>query len=143
MRELEGAIGYDCRRLEDGRKAVFRHTWIHRKARREILERRDLIAVLQTSLCSVSALSSHYRLKIDSVVDFIEKRRIDMVRAVFPYVRVEDSKPSESTIKGQTIDELFDELDEIIANDKKNEQGTSENGAGQIDEVEPDGGKLV
>lgn len=113
LREFEGAIGYDCRLLEDGRKAVFWHTWIHRRCRRDILERRDLISVMQCGIMSSASILSHGKIDVDSAIESIDERRRFMLRIAFPYVRFGGDAG-----KDVDYDRYFDELDEIEASKK-------------------------
>ena len=113
LREFEGAIGYDCRLLEDGRKAVFLHTWIHRKCRRDILERRDLISVMQCGIMSSASILSHGKIDVDSAIESIDERRRFMFKIAFPYSRFYGD-----TGKDVDYDRYFDELDEIEASKK-------------------------
>ena len=113
LREFEGAIGYDCRLLEDGRKAVFRHTWIHRRCRRYILERRDLISVMQCGIMSSASILSHGKIDVDSAIESIDGRRRSMLKIAFPYIRFDGDRGKEVD-----YDQYFDELDEIEASKK-------------------------
>lgn len=109
LREAEGAIGYDCRRLEDGRRALFRHTAVHRRARRDVLERRDLSAVLGATYVAAAARAANPRLDVDRASDAVADVRESFVRAAFPYLRQEPRRPRGYDDYG----EYFDELDAI------------------------------
>lgn len=102
LRELESVIGYDCRRLEDGRKAVFRHTGLHRRARRDYYERLDMKAAMQANLFAFGTRSMS--------LATVEERRMDLLGVLFPYISFEAPK-----VQVESIDDLFDELDAIIA----------------------------
>ena len=110
MREFEGAIGYDCRRLEDGRRALFRHTYVHKRTKRDVIERRDAICMLQASLMSSAGISSHYRIDVDLAFDVISDIRSKLFYLTFPYdgYRATPHKSDE-------YDEYFDELDRLDA----------------------------
>ena len=139
LRELECAIGYDCRGLEDGRRAEFRHTGIHRRAKRNLLERRDAIAVYGFTTCAMAAASSHQRINLSKAIDTIESARCNIVSTAFPYL---SGKEAPVRVRQQTMDEMFDELDEIIAKEKSQKEA---NGGGEPSspEVESHDGKLV
>lgn len=109
LRSLECAIGYDCRRLQDGREARFRHTFLHRRMKMAFFERRDVILMAQASLLSSSSISSSHGADFGSAVEIVSGRRSDLSEALFPYLKRDEPKK----IDGQTIDELFDELDEM------------------------------
>lgn len=102
LRELESVIGYDCRRLDDGRKAVFRHTGLHRKARRDYYERLDMKAALQANLFAVVLQNMP--------LATVEEKRTNLLGVLFPYISFDAPKGQE-----ESIDDLFDELDAIIA----------------------------
>lgn len=107
LRELEGAIGYDCRCLPDGRRAIFRHTGLHRSLRREFFERRDLMAAMQSSFVAAAAAGAGRR----AAFDIVEAKRRDMLQVMFPYIHFDAPAP----VRTESIDDLFDELDSIIA----------------------------
>lgn len=112
LRELEGAIGYDCRRLEDGRRAVFRHTAIHKKARQAFFERRDLLRVLVASYASTASFAANPRFDTDVSIDVVKGGRSDLVKAAFPYLK---TKEDDATKSYDDYSAYFDELDAIEA----------------------------
>jgi hypothetical protein len=112
LRELEGAIGYDCRRLEDGRRALFRHTLVHRIARRSFLERRDMMAVMGLSYSSLSSFAANPRLEIDASREVVGGARKALLEIAFPYLDFGDDKKPKTY---EDYSEYFDELDEIEA----------------------------
>ena len=126
LREIEGAIGYDCRTLEDGRRASFRHTLIHRKARREFFERRDLVMVMQSTYLAMASLSANMRVDLDAARSIAASNRRALVRAAFPYMPEEKK---EEVPKEQMYDAYFDELDDIIAREKESAEGDGDVGA--------------
>lgn len=126
LREIEGAIGYDCRTLEDGRRASFRHTLFHRKARRDFFERRDLVMVMQSTYLAMASLSANMRVDLDAARSIAASNRRALVRAAFPYMPEEKS---EIIDKDTGYDEYFDELDEIIAKEKEAQEGPEDVGA--------------
>lgn len=110
LREIEGAIGRDCGRLEDGRRASFRHTFLHRKSRMDFLERRDEIAFLSTSLAATASLASNPRVDVDRAVELVADSRRALFRSVFPYA---DAAREERPKDYDDYSEYFDELDRI------------------------------
>lgn len=128
LREIEGAIGYDCRTLEDGRRASFRHTLVHRKARREFFERRDIVMVMQSTYLAMASMSANMRVDLDAARSVAASNRRALVRATFPYICMPEEKQDDAP-KEQMYDEYFDELDEIIAREKEAAEGTEDVGA--------------
>ena len=112
LREIEGAIGYDCRRLEDGRRALFRHTLVHRMARRAFFERRDMMAVMGLSYSALSSFAANPRLDIDASRDVVGGARKSILEIVFPYLDFGDDKKPKTY---EDYSEYFDELDAIEA----------------------------
>ena len=110
MRELEGAIGYDCRFLNDGRRAVFRHTALHKRSRRAFFERRDAMLLLHSSFVSNASLGANPRLDLKDSSEMVDKCRRSFIKMAFPYLEI-DEKPSEP----KDYDAYFDELDAIEA----------------------------
>jgi len=117
LREIEGAIGRDCRRLEDGRRALFRHTLFHRIARNDFRERRDEISVLSASYIATACMASNPKIGIGRAVEIVSEMRRDLVRSVFPYIDLEEAdKDIEDSDKPKSYEdysEYFDELDRI------------------------------
>jgi len=111
LRETEGAIGYDCRLLSDGRRALFRHTALHARSRREFLERRDTMLVLTASMVSNASLLSNPRLDPKLAADIVSDIRSSLLRTAFPYLSMGDDENKEHS--RDTYDEYFDELDAI------------------------------
>lgn len=124
LRELESAIGYDCRRLEDGRTAVFRHTGLHRRLRRDFYERRDVIAYYHTAFIAFAAGSAGRPERLDEA----EETRQSLLQTAFPYINFDQNRPRQ-----ETYDDLFDELDAIIA--AKNAEDKAKRGAGTSSDV--------
>lgn len=108
MREIEGAIGYDSRLLEDGRRAIFRHTALHRRSRRDFFERKDLMLLLHSSFISNASIGANPRIGLKDAFDMSEQCRRSFVKVAFPYLDIDDS-PSVP----EDYDMYFDELDEI------------------------------
>lgn len=135
LRELQGAIGYDCRRLHDGRLAEFRHTFIHRRIRRDFFDRQDAITVINASLMAISSLGSHYRIDITEAADMANASRSSLVKSAFPYMDFKEPEP----VKSDKIDveAIMKELREINARNKKK----AESGGG--DEDGPVGHEVV
>lgn len=114
LRELECAIGYDCRFLADGRKAVFRHTSLHKRARRDFYARRDVLMVLQATLLSAASLGSHPRANLKTAADLVIESRKNLIHIAFPYLENEPVKPQK-----EDYDAYFDELEAYLASKKK------------------------
>lgn len=142
LRELEGAIGYDCRRLEDGRPAVFRHTLLHKRAKRGFYERRDAMLVLHASYIAMSALAANPRLDLDVVRDILKDQRSALVNTALPYLK--EKEPEEETKEQKTsrYDRYFDELDRILAmmpekdtSNNVDEQNNAEQGVAHDDPI--------
>ena len=70
---------------------------------------------MQSVLSAVSAISSHGRTDFKSAVEIVENTRMDLISSAFPYLFSGKSRPLTRT---ETIDELFDQLDEIVAKEK-------------------------
>ena len=141
LRELEGAIGYDCRRLRDGRPALFMHTFLHRRARRDFFERRDLVDYLRMSYMSMSCISSNPRISIDEAIDVVAERRSSFMKAIFPYIDIDvnaGKKPKE--MKYEDYSEYFDELDRLEAMNMGAEGSSSDSGGSE--DVSEDGGSI-
>lgn len=121
---MQGAIGYDCRRLEDGRIASFRHTGLHRRARRDFFERCDLMSFLKITLSAASSISSNPRLEFSTSMDIVQDNRMSLLKTAFPYMDLDGvEKPNENV----DYDALFDELDEIASEDETaSEEGSHE-----------------
>lgn len=125
LRELEGAIGYDTRRLEDGRRAEFLHTVLHRHARRRFFERRDMAMLLGMTLVSVSELLSKPAFKAKTAVGLVEERRQLLADELFPYLH-QDTKRQDD---GSEYDVYFKELDAIMSKMEMAAGGGLEGGA--------------
>lgn len=114
LREVEASIGYDCRRLDGGRRASFRHTFLHKRSRRDLLERRDLLRVLGSSYVAMAALSADPRMDLDASLEAIGDVRESLLKSAFPYMKAK-AKPK----KYEDYSEYFDELDELERMEKK------------------------
>lgn len=115
MRTLECAIGYDSRTLPDGRRALFRHTALHMRAKTDFFERRDMITVMVASLLSFSSQSSNPRMEINSGMKIVHDKRESLFDVVFPYSSKGQNAHEAEAGSAPSYDELFDELDAIIA----------------------------
>ena len=141
LREIEGAIGLDCRRLRDGRVAVFRHTHIHRRTRREFLERRDIMSVLLAGMMSTASIGSRAGIPLSSAYEAVNGVRSSLIRTAFPYVDMDgDQQPRE--VATDDYDVYFDELDRIDEEGRKSSKDglkegddPSENGGGAAEMV--------
>ena len=121
---------------------MFRHTGLHKKARRDFLERKDVMLVSRASLAAFAALGSHISAEYSESVELVESARHELMAAAFPYMpKKTEQKDKVQEPDGQTYDQLFDELDRIRAELKANDKdyGTDK----PSDAVESDGGKLV
>ena len=120
LREIEGAIGYDLRKLEDGRKAVFRHTWLHKRLKRDFFERRDVSMVMACAFVAKACLASRPGLDTASAYDMAEEGRKSMVYVMFPYIKSDSSSGESSEKTGKdSYDAYFDELEAILEKEKK------------------------
>lgn len=128
LRETEGAIGLDCRRLMDGRAAVFRHTPIHKRSRRDFLERRDTMSVLVSSMTATASICSRPGISLDSAVGMVNGIRTSLIKTVFPYLDVDDSS---ANAKEEDYDAYFDELDRIEEEERKERENAPANTGGE------------
>lgn len=112
---LEDAIGYDCRRLHDGRAAVFKHTYLHRIARRAFFERRDSILILMTSSVLNACVGSHPKFNVKASLEAVEKNREDLISTMFPYLEDEVHEREKKDYSA-----YFDELDAYEAEKRAN-----------------------
>lgn len=117
---MEGAIGYDCRRLEDGRRAYFSHTTLHRRLKRAFFERRDAMFLIHASFISTASMGSNPRLDFKSSYDIVEGSRRSLLKMAFPYLKIE-----ETPNKPENYDAYFDELDAIEEAQKKQLEASS------------------
>lgn len=108
MREIEGAIGFDTRVMEDGRTAVFRHTALHKGAKWHFFERRDAMRILEATYVSISA-----RLASKESVKALRDRLVAMA---FPYIGSDGAGSNDSDMS--QYDKYFDELDRMEAERK-------------------------
>ena len=111
LRELEGAIGLDGRTLPDGRRAVFRHTMLHRRIRRDFLERRDLMHFLSMSMLATAAQSSARGINARAAMESMSSDRTSLMRIMFPYLK--SDAEDETSDEQRQYDQYFDELDRI------------------------------
>lgn len=123
LREVEVAIGYDCRRLDDGRRAVFRHTPIHTRARMDFLDRRDLSDVAKSSYLAIAALASNPRMDAGVSQNVIQSARESCLRTLFPYVKLEAKNKMN---KYEDYEEYFDELDRIEKEKNEKQEAVEE-----------------
>jgi hypothetical protein len=106
--------------------AVFRHTGLHRRLRRDFYERRDIISYYHAAFVAFAAGSEGRSERLDEVEDM----RNSLLQMAFPYVHFRKEKPRQ-----ETVDDLFDELDEIIA--AKNVEDKAKRSAGMPSDVGP------
>lgn len=138
LRELEGAIGLDCRTLRDGRKAEFLHTALYKRAKREFFERRDSIEYLRMSYMSVSCISANLRMDLDRMLDSVSRNRVALLSAMFPYVEFdadqENQKDGGGDVRYEDYEKYFDELDELEKSGygRQTENGETENGVDMV-----------
>jgi len=95
-----------------------------------------MISLLEASLHAVAALGSHARTDFRESAVLVENRRMQLVSSAFPYLFGEDGDEVPS-VRTETMDELFDQLDEIVAREKKPNPGNGDAS------VEPTERKLV
>ena len=110
LREAQCAIGYDCRRLDDGRRAVFRHTKLHKLSRQYCLELEDIKSIMSSSVISSAAISSHGRIDISSAINNVIDCRKKLISISFPYLDIEGNKTS---VEDGDYDKYFEKLDEM------------------------------
>ena len=87
---------------------MFRHTFLHKRARRDLLERRDLLRVLGSSYMAMSSMSSDPRMDLDAAMEAVGDIRESLLRSAFPYMSLKE-KPKTY----EDYSEYFDELDEL------------------------------
>ena len=87
---------------------MFRHTGLHKRARRDVLERRDLILALSSSYMATSSLASNPRMDVGSSIDVIQDKREALIQSLFPYFKADRREKSY-----EDYDKYFDELDEL------------------------------
>ena len=95
-----------------------------------------MISLLEASLHAIAALGSHARTDFKESAVLVENRRMQLVSSALPYLFGENGNEAPS-VRMETMDELFDQLDEIVAKEK--ESGQVKGDAS----VEPTGDKLV
>ena len=102
---------------------MFRHTGLHKRARRDILERRDLILALSSSYMATSSLASNPRMDVDSSIDVLQDKREVLIKSLFPYFKADRSEKSY-----EDYNQYFDELDEL---DRKSASEMPAEGSGK------------
>lgn len=101
------------------------------------------MSLLAASLGSIASVGSHPRTNFNEAVSLVESRRMELISAALPYLF--SGKEDVPAVRTETIDELFDQLDEIIAKEKAEKSEGEKEGEVQnnADSVEPTAGKLV
>lgn len=89
---------------------MFRHTALHRRAKREFFERRDLALLLHASMVSAAC---------DGKSGSLSAARMELTSALFPYVNVGQAQNEAN------YDQYFDEIDAIEAEKKSGQVGGS------------------
>ena len=74
--------------------------------------------LLEASLHAVSALGSHARTDFKESAVLVENSRMQLVSLALPYLFGENGDEAPS-VRTETMDELFDQLDEIVSREKK------------------------
>lgn len=102
-----------------------------------------MMSVLEASLCAIACMGSHARADLEYAV-LVENRRMQLVSTAFPYLFGDDGKEV-PVARTETIDELFDELDEIVKREGagKSDGDSNKDKSGETESVEPTDGKLV
>lgn len=77
-----------------------------------------MLSILEASLHAIAAIGSHPRTNFREAVSLIESRRIDLMSSAFPYLCGDNESKAASAARPESYDELFDELDEIIAKEE-------------------------
>ena len=135
LRETEGAIGLDCRRLHDGRVAMFRHTRIHRRTRRDFLERRDTMSILAATMLSTASIGSRPGIELRSVYESVNGTRMSLVKTMFPYLDMGE-EPHANDASVDDYDVYFDELDRIEEEERKAREVNGTEGEEPLDPSE-------
>ena len=104
----------DTRHLEDGRRAIFRHSRVLKRAKHDFFERKEAMMIVQSSMLSASALGASMRLDIKSAMEVVEKRRNRLLKAAFPYLEIDSAPPRKND-----SDKYFDMLDRLKAEREK------------------------
>lgn len=69
-----------------------------------------MVVAMQASFVAVAAMSARPSLDANASLAMVEERRAALVDTLFPYLHLEAPK-----VREETDDDLFDELDAIIA----------------------------
>lgn len=101
--------------MEDGRRASFRHTFFHRIARIDFLERRDEVAAISASYIATACMASNPRIGVDRAIEIVSGMRLDLVKSMFPYLDLDREEKPKSY---EDYSEYFDELDKLDAEAK-------------------------
>jgi hypothetical protein len=99
---------------------------LHRRLRRDFYERRDVIAYYRAAFVAFAAGSAGRSERLDET----EEIRQSLVQTMFQYLHLKQEQP-----RRETFDDLFDELDAIIA--AKNAEDKANRGAGTPSDVGP------
>lgn len=102
------------------------------------------MSVLEASLCAIACMGSHARVGLNEAAVLVENRRMQLVSTAFPYLFGDDGEDV-PVARTETMDELFDELDEIVKREGAGKSdGDSPKGKSvETASVEPTEGKLV
>lgn len=95
-----------------------------------------MMSLLEASLHAISCLGSHARASFKEAAVLVENRRMQLISAALPYLFGENGKEAPS-VRTETMDELFDQLDDILDKEKKSDQADGDAS------VEPTVDKLV
>lgn len=96
--------------------AKFAHTYLHRRAKRDFFERRDLMSFMMASYVAKSAFASSRYVDFDDAVATLGSIRDSAMKMMFPYVSIEEKKRNPE--RYEDYEEYFDELDAIEAEKK-------------------------
>ena len=123
LREIECAIGRADVSAYGSRRMVFRHTPIHNRLRRDFMERKDAIVVLQASMISMACLGSNPRVDPSYASKLVLEKKNLLSNVVFPYFKIEEQSTTSASSE-QDLDAYFDELDDIVKRKEAAEANT-------------------
>lgn len=121
LRELEGAIGSGPPSHSGQRVVKFAHTYLHRRAKRDLFERRDIMAFMMASYVAKSAFASSRYVDFDDAIATLGSLRDSVIKMAFPYVAIKEKKRDPE--RYDDYKEYFDELDAIEAAEKGRADG--------------------
>lgn len=124
LRELERVIGEPERafnRLEDGRTAVFRHTYISKMIRHSFYERRDISSIISLRASVAVAVCANARIPLSESVRKAYKSIDRLQELLLPYVEVKGDKDGDGGVDADLISSMFAELEMVKSRESKEE----------------------